>query len=118
MLSALNLKETIFICFLGEGGYDRSTVVVCAGNNRLLWCIVQVWFANVPHTKLAEVKGHQNWVRVSGEYLIFPGGGTQFTHGAMRYIDFIQKVCASHPFLFIDMIHLSCSEMPVISSKH
>ncbi|KAJ8450343.1 hypothetical protein Cgig2_004800 [Carnegiea gigantea] len=54
----------------------------------------KVWFANVPHKKLAEVKGHQNWVRVSGEYLIFPGGGTQFTHGAMRYIDFIQKTVA------------------------
>ncbi|KAL9234219.1 hypothetical protein vseg_009114 [Gypsophila vaccaria] len=51
----------------------------------------KIWFANVPHIKLAEVKGHQNWVQVSGEYLTFPGGGTQFTHGALRYIDFIQK---------------------------
>lgn len=51
----------------------------------------KIWFANVPHTKLADVKGHQNWVHVSGEYLTFPGGGTQFTHGALSYIDFIQK---------------------------
>ncbi|GKU87790.1 hypothetical protein SLEP1_g2131 [Rubroshorea leprosula] len=51
----------------------------------------KVWYNNVPHTKLAEVKGHQNWVKVSGEYLTFPGGGTQFTHGALHYVDFIQN---------------------------
>ncbi|XP_010546331.1 PREDICTED: probable methyltransferase PMT26 [Tarenaya hassleriana] len=51
----------------------------------------KIWYNNVPHTKLAEVKGHQNWVKVTGEYLTFPGGGTQFKHGALHYIDFIQE---------------------------
>ncbi|XP_057532723.1 probable methyltransferase PMT24 [Amaranthus tricolor] len=51
----------------------------------------KIWFANVPHVKLVESKGHQNWVQVSGSYITFPGGGTQFKHGAMHYIDFIQK---------------------------
>lgn len=51
----------------------------------------KIWYHNVPHTKLAELKGHQNWVKVSGEYLTFPGGGTQFKHGALHYIDFIQE---------------------------
>ncbi|KAJ9566989.1 hypothetical protein OSB04_002955 [Centaurea solstitialis] len=51
----------------------------------------QIWYNNVPHTKLAAVKGHQNWVKVTGEYLSFPGGGTQFKNGALHYIDFIQK---------------------------
>ncbi|XP_073013486.1 probable methyltransferase PMT24 [Typha latifolia] len=51
----------------------------------------KIWYHNVPHTKLADVKGHQNWVKVSGEYLSFPGGGTQFKHGALHYIDFIQQ---------------------------
>jgi SAM-dependent methyltransferase len=51
----------------------------------------RVWYANVPHTKLVEVKGHQNWVRASGQYLVFPGGGTQFIHGALHYIDFLQQ---------------------------
>ncbi|XP_042484761.1 probable methyltransferase PMT24 [Macadamia integrifolia] len=51
----------------------------------------KIWYYNVPHTKLAEVKGHQNWVKVTGEYLTFPGGGTQFKHGALRYIDFIKN---------------------------
>jgi len=51
----------------------------------------KIWYSNVPHTKLAEVKGHQNWVKVTGEHLTFPGGGTQFVHGALHYIDVIQK---------------------------
>ncbi|KAF6170491.1 hypothetical protein GIB67_031899 [Kingdonia uniflora] len=51
----------------------------------------KIWYYNVPHTKLAEIKGHQNWVKVSGEYLTFPGGGTQFKHGALHYIDFIEE---------------------------
>lgn len=50
----------------------------------------KIWYYNVPHTKLAEIKGHQNWVKVDGEYLTFPGGGTQFKHGALHYIDFLQ----------------------------
>lgn len=53
---------------------------------------MQIWYTNVPHTKLAEYKGHQNWVKVTGEFLTFPGGGTQFKHGALHYIDFIQEV--------------------------
>jgi SAM-dependent methyltransferase len=52
---------------------------------------VQIWLSNVPHTKLVQVKGHQNWVKVSGQYLLFPGGGTQFIHGALHYIDFLQQ---------------------------
>ncbi|PKU85695.1 probable methyltransferase PMT27 [Dendrobium catenatum] len=51
----------------------------------------KIWYNNVPRTKLAEVKGHQNWVKVDREYLIFPGGGTQFIHGALHYIDFIRQ---------------------------
>ncbi|XWS41300.1 hypothetical protein CRYUN_Cryun17cG0069100 [Craigia yunnanensis] len=50
----------------------------------------KIWYYNVPHTKLAQIKGHQNWVKVTGEYLTFPGGGTQFKHGALHYIDFIE----------------------------
>ncbi|CAN1352869.1 Probable methyltransferase PMT26 [Linum perenne] len=50
-----------------------------------------IWYSNVPHTKLVEYKGHQNWVKVDGKYLTFPGGGTQFKHGALHYIDFINE---------------------------
>ncbi|KAG5396423.1 hypothetical protein IGI04_018237 [Brassica rapa subsp. trilocularis] len=51
----------------------------------------KIWYNNVPHTKLAAIKGHQNWVKMSGEHLTFPGGGTQFVNGALHYIDFIQE---------------------------
>ncbi|KAL6658491.1 hypothetical protein ACP70R_004077 [Stipagrostis hirtigluma subsp. patula] len=51
----------------------------------------RIWYHNVPHTRLAAYKGHQNWVKVSGEHLTFPGGGTQFKHGALHYIDLIQE---------------------------
>ncbi|MCL7035770.1 hypothetical protein MKW94_030810 [Papaver nudicaule] len=54
----------------------------------------KIWYSNVPHTKLAEIKGHQNWVKVSGEYLTFPGGGTQFKQGALHYVEFIQEELA------------------------
>uniref|UniRef100_A0A7N0TZG1 Uncharacterized protein n=1 Tax=Kalanchoe fedtschenkoi TaxID=63787 RepID=A0A7N0TZG1_KALFE len=51
----------------------------------------KIWYNNVPNTKLAMVKGHQNWVKVAGDYLTFPGGGTQFKNGALHYIDFIEQ---------------------------
>lgn len=51
----------------------------------------KIWYNNVPHTKLAVVKKGQNWLRVSGKYLTFPGGGTQFKHGALHYIDFVEN---------------------------
>ena len=61
--------------------------------------MLQIWYNNVPHTKLAEFKRHQNWVKVSGEYLTFPGGGTQFKRGAHHYLDLIQEV-TTQPALF------------------
>ncbi|KAJ4819854.1 S-adenosyl-L-methionine-dependent methyltransferases superfamily protein [Rhynchospora pubera] len=51
-----------------------------------------IWYNNVPHPKLAEYKKDQNWVRVSGNFLVFPGGGTQFKDGVRKYIDFIEQI--------------------------
>ncbi|XP_047319556.1 probable methyltransferase PMT23 [Impatiens glandulifera] len=51
----------------------------------------KVWFDNVPHPKLVEYKKDQNWVEKSGDYLVFPGGGTQFKDGVTHYIEFVQK---------------------------
>ncbi|KAI3908524.1 hypothetical protein MKX01_009326 [Papaver californicum] len=50
-----------------------------------------IWYDNVPRPKLVEYKKDQNWVRKSGDYLVFPGGGTQFKDGVMNYINFIEK---------------------------
>ncbi|XP_050209663.1 probable methyltransferase PMT23 [Mercurialis annua] len=51
-----------------------------------------IWYDNVPHSKLVEYKKDQNWMRKEGEYLVFPGGGTQFKDGVTNYINFIQKI--------------------------
>uniref|UniRef100_A0A0E0L3P5 Methyltransferase n=1 Tax=Oryza punctata TaxID=4537 RepID=A0A0E0L3P5_ORYPU len=51
-----------------------------------------IWYNNVPHPKLVEYKKDQNWVTKSGDYLVFPGGGTQFKAGVTRYIQFIEQI--------------------------
>ncbi|KAJ0042699.1 hypothetical protein Pint_18213 [Pistacia integerrima] len=45
-----------------------------------------VWRSNVNHTRLAEVKGGQNWVHEKNQLWWFPGGGTHFKRGAPEYI--------------------------------
>lgn len=39
-----------------------------------------------------EYKKDQNWVVKTGDYLVFPGGGTQFKDGVTNYIESIEKV--------------------------
>ncbi|GMP79557.1 hypothetical protein CsSME_00035046 [Camellia sinensis var. sinensis] len=53
---------------------------------------LNVWFDNVPHTRLVEDKGGQNWISRKNDKFIFPGGGTQFIHGADQYLDQISKM--------------------------
>ncbi|WOL16559.1 putative methyltransferase PMT11 [Canna indica] len=52
----------------------------------------EVWFSNVPHTRLVEDKGGQNWITRVKDKFKFPGGGTQFIHGADQYLDQISKM--------------------------
>ncbi|XAR71992.1 Phosphoethanolamine N-methyltransferase [Bertholletia excelsa] len=52
----------------------------------------EVWFSNVPHARLAEDKGGQNWISIDKDKFKFPGGGTQFIHGADQYLDQISKM--------------------------
>ncbi|KAK4799283.1 hypothetical protein SAY86_024648 [Trapa natans] len=52
----------------------------------------EVWFNNVPHTRLVEDKGGQNWIYQENDKFKFPGGGTQFIHGADQYLDQIEKM--------------------------
>lgn len=59
---------------------------------QLLNFLVQVWFSNVPHARLAEDKGGQNWITIDKDKFKFPGGGTQFIRGADQYLDQIAKV--------------------------
>ena len=55
--------------------------------------MAQIWYSNVPHPGLVSYKKDQNWVKKAGDKLIFPGGGTQFKHGAMHYIDHLFVTC-------------------------
>jgi hypothetical protein len=71
---------------------------------------VQIWYDNVPHPKLVEYKKEQNWVKKEGEFLVFPGGGTQFKFGVTHYVEFIEKVStflALFPLFFLNRKHLS-----------
>lgn len=52
----------------------------------------EIWFSNVPHTRLVEDKGGQNWISRKKDKFVFPGGGTQFIHGADKYLDQISKM--------------------------
>ena len=56
------------------------------------YTLMQVWFSNVPHARLVEDKGGQNWISINKDKFKFPGGGTQFIHGADQYLDQISKV--------------------------
>lgn len=50
-----------------------------------------IWYDNVPHPKLVDYKKGQNWVHQSGDYFGFPGGGTQFKDGVIKYVEFIEQ---------------------------
>ncbi|KAG5552417.1 hypothetical protein RHGRI_010481 [Rhododendron griersonianum] len=62
----------------------------CPEKGKGLDCLV--WFSNVPHARLVEDKGGQNWISIDKDKFKFPGGGTQFIHGADQYLDQISKM--------------------------
>ncbi|WCJ41458.1 S-adenosyl-L-methionine-dependent methyltransferases superfamily protein [Euphorbia peplus] len=98
------LKEVLFST---ERFYHRERH--CAGDREKLKCLIPVpdgyrkpfswpksrgvaWFKNVPFKKLSEFKKSQNWVRLEGELLVFPGGGTSFKNGVKGYVEEIGKL--------------------------
>ncbi|KAM1731561.1 hypothetical protein ACFX11_017427 [Malus domestica] len=91
--------------------YERH----CPGQGKELNCVVprpkgyqtripwpqsrdKVWFSNVPHTRLVDDKGGQNWIRVEKDKFVFPGGGTHFIHGADEYLNQISDMVADIGF--------------------
>ncbi|MBA0647939.1 hypothetical protein Goklo_015742, partial [Gossypium klotzschianum] len=46
----------------------------------------------MPHSRLVEDKGGQNWISIKKDKFIFPGGGTQFIHGADQYLNQISQM--------------------------
>ncbi|KAK9277975.1 hypothetical protein L1049_027532 [Liquidambar formosana] len=49
-------------------------------------------YANAPYKSLTVEKAIQNWIQYEGNVFRFPGGGTQFPHGADAYIDELAAV--------------------------
>ncbi|CAM8978207.1 unnamed protein product [Rhodiola kirilowii] len=49
-------------------------------------------FVNAPYKSLTVEKAIQNWIQYEGNVFRFPGGGTQFPHGADAYIDDLASV--------------------------
>ncbi|XP_031269109.1 probable methyltransferase PMT2 [Pistacia vera] len=49
-------------------------------------------YANAPYKSLTVEKAVQNWIQYEGNVLKFPGGGTQFPHGAVAYINELASV--------------------------
>ncbi|XP_050225890.1 probable methyltransferase PMT2 [Mercurialis annua] len=49
-------------------------------------------YANAPYKSLTVEKAVQNWIQFEGNVFKFPGGGTQFPHGADTYIDQLAAV--------------------------
>lgn len=49
-------------------------------------------YANAPYKSLTVEKAVQNWIQYEGDVFKFPGGGTQFPHGADAYIDDLASV--------------------------
>lgn len=54
------------------------------------------------HPKLVEYKNDRNWDTMSGDYLVFPGGGTQFKYDVARYIQFVEQVLRDFTGRIID----------------
>lgn len=52
-------------------------------------------------------KGGQNWITIDKDKVKFPGGGTQFIHGADKYLDQIEKVSI---YLFVYTINTLIQE--------
>ncbi|KAF2311330.1 hypothetical protein GH714_021820 [Hevea brasiliensis] len=49
-------------------------------------------YANAPYKSLTVEKAVQNWIQYEGNVFRFPGGGTQFPHGADAYISQLASV--------------------------
>ncbi|KAG8493864.1 hypothetical protein CXB51_011333 [Gossypium anomalum] len=112
-IPCLDNEEAIKLFNNSEKGekYERH----CPGNDKSLDCVVprpegyripipwpqsrdEVWFSNVPHAGLVEDRGGKNWISIKEDKFIFPGGGTQFIHGADRYLNQISQMVSEISF--------------------
>ncbi|KHG25789.1 hypothetical protein F383_32660 [Gossypium arboreum] len=112
-IPCLDNKKAIKLFSKSEKGekYERH----CPGKDEMLDCVIprpegyqrsipwpqsrdEVWFSNMPHTRLVADKGGQNWISIKKDKFIFPGGGTQFIHGADQYLNQISQMVSEISF--------------------
>ncbi|KAJ6338110.1 hypothetical protein OIU76_007731 [Salix suchowensis] len=90
--------------------FDRSRVIYrerhCPESHEIL---------KVSH--LTVEKKNQNWVRVEGERLRFPGGGTMFPRGADAYIDDIGKLINLKDGSIRTAIDTGCGEIELTNRR-
>ncbi|XP_030545407.1 probable methyltransferase PMT28 [Rhodamnia argentea] len=53
---------------------------------------LKIFHKNVAHPKLAEFIKKHNWVKESGEYLIFHSNQSEFRGGVLHYLEFIEEM--------------------------
>ncbi|PPD96538.1 hypothetical protein GOBAR_DD06423 [Gossypium barbadense] len=89
-IPCLDNKKAIKLFSKSEKGekYERH----CPGKDEMLDCVIPRPEGNMPHTRLVEDKGRQNWISIKKDKFIFPGGGTQFIHGADQYLNQISQM--------------------------
>ncbi|KAL4592921.1 hypothetical protein LXL04_005928 [Taraxacum kok-saghyz] len=68
----------------------------------------QAWFSNVAFKTLTESKKQQNWVRLVGDRLVFPSGGTSFQKGVKGYIDQLNKMMPLESGAFRTVLDTGC----------
>ncbi|PPS14510.1 hypothetical protein GOBAR_AA06067 [Gossypium barbadense] len=89
-IPCLDNKKAIKLFSKSEKGekYERH----CPGKDEMLDCVIPRPEGNMPHTRLVADKGGQNWISIKKDKFIFPGGGTQFIHGADQYLNQISQM--------------------------
>lgn len=83
-IDSINYQKFLVLFLLDYNSYHNCT-------SEIYFLNMQIWHANMPYNKIADRKGHQGWMKESGPYFTFPGGGTMFTEGADKYIEKLKQ---------------------------
>ncbi|KAJ0818447.1 putative S-adenosyl-L-methionine-dependent methyltransferase [Helianthus annuus] len=98
-------------CPTGESEILRCLVPVPVGYKKpFVWpkSRSEAWFSNVPFKVLTESKKRQNWVRLVGDRLVFPGGGTSFQKGVKGYVDMLKKMVSLESGVIRTVVDTGC----------
>lgn len=77
---------------------------------------MQIWHGNMPYDKIVDRKGHQGWMKKEGPYFIFPGGGTMFPDGAIKYIEKLGKYIPFNKGIVRTALDMGCGVLYITHS--